>query len=85
VKDMWNRMLASFTDEMSKIAGSVYGDSSSNVIAKPAPVATGPKAPKRMKPEVKSTNYSMVHSQQPEAAYGSATGSKSVPPPPVRT
>jgi hypothetical protein len=34
----------------------------------------------------KPTNYSIVHSSSPTAAYGSAAAtSKSIPPPPVRT
>lgn len=82
----WNQMLASFTDEMNKIAGnSTWQSSSSNLLAKPASVTTGPSSKMTMKAEVKPTNYSVVHSDQTEAAYGSSAGVKSVPPPPVRT
>lgn len=82
-------MLASFFDELSKIAAAKesFGVSySSNVTAKPASVSIGPrKISTSPKTEAKPTNYTMVHSQQPEAAYGSSAGVKSIPPPPVRT
>jgi hypothetical protein len=76
-------VLASFFDEMRKIAMS----STVNTIktTKPAPISTGSKVTVTMKPGKQTTNYSNVNTETPEAAYGLATGSKSVPPPPVRT
>lgn len=87
-------MLASFTDELQKIAEGnvvnlskpVVGGMGSNIVGKPLPspgigkVELGG-APKPAKP----TNYSMVHSNAPMAAFDTGSGSKSVPPPPVRT
>ena len=91
------REWASFCDELAKIAGikpgsnvvnlakSVVGGKGGNVVAKPLP-SSGIKAPTTtLKPASKPTNYSMVHSNAPTAAYGAATGTKAVPPPPVRT
>ena len=78
-------MLASFVDETQKIAANAtVSASSSNVISKSAPRSTGPKIKGHVAPEVKSTSYSVVQSQQPEAA-NPAASSKLAPPPPVRT
>lgn len=90
-------MLASFQDELCKIAeGNVaapvktgIGDMGSNVVGKPLTSSGIGKSdtsvnfgkPKPLKP----TNYSMVHSNAPMAAFDAGAGSKMVPPPPVRT
>ena len=92
-------MLASFTDELQKIAeGNVaspmkpaIGGLGSNAMGKPltspgigtsqTQTSLGAEKPKPIKP----TNYSMVHSNAPMAAFNAGAGSKMVPPPPVRT
>jgi len=68
-------------DELKKIAAAA----TTIQPAKPAPISTGSKMKITMKPGKSTTNYSNVNTETPEAAYGTATGSKSVPPPPVRT
>ena len=78
-------MLASLMDELEKISGNTtlpgFGASA---IGKPASIATAAKATTSMKPPTKPTNYSVVHNQSPMAATGTADGTKSMPPPPVR-
>jgi len=92
-------MLASFADELQKIAEgnmanpakSAVGDMGSNAVAKPltspgigtsqTQTNLGAEKPKPIKP----TNYSMVHSTAPMAAFNAGAGSKMVPPPPVGT
>ena len=84
-------MLASFLDELQKIgaanvaaADAVY--KGQNISAKPASSGTAIPKSTPKDPTAKSTNYSIVHSQTPPAAYGTAAStSKAVPPPPVRT
>lgn len=93
--------MAAFADELCKIAAGnvvspmkpVVGGMGSNVIGKPltSTKATGIGAgkpsgvlggtPKPAKP----TNYSMVHSNAPTAAFDAGAGAKMVPPPPVKT
>jgi hypothetical protein len=58
------------------------GGQGANVVANPLP---SPGIKSTNTPKVKSTNYSMVHATAPMAALNAASGSKSVPPPPVRT
>jgi len=83
---MREQMLASFCDELRKIAvNSMSTETSSNIEVKPASTSNGPRVATNMKAMTKPTNYSMVHNSQPEAAQGTADESKSVPPPPVRT
>lgn len=81
-------MLASFTDELGKIAAggnvadptkAVVGGMGANVVGKPLPspgIGTGSVSAKPAKP----TNYSMVHSNAPMAA---DLGSIKAPAPPV--
>jgi len=83
-------MLASFMDELTKIAANkAIGPVTSNIAVssptKPATVTTGQKPSTSLKSEVKSTNYTVVNSQPPRAAQGTAAQSKAVTPPPVRT
>lgn len=91
-------MLASFADELQKIAGSnmmqtmkpTVGGMGSNVIGKPL-TNTGSGFGQSMstiggtpKP-AKSTNYSMVNSTAPMAASDAGASAKMTPPPPVGT
>lgn len=83
-------MWASFLDEFVKIAANVVStgvSATKNIIsgAKPAAQTIGPKIKSVLKTDLKPTSYSVVHSTEPAAAYGAASASKSVPPPPVRT
>ena len=87
-------MVASFIDELSKIAAgnvadpakSSIGGMGANIVAKPLPSPGVGKATGEVKPKPsKATNYTMVHSTAPTAAWNAGAGSKSVPPPPVRT
>lgn len=82
-------MLASFVDELMKIAASNQVTSSSlPALGKPAPVPSGINVAKSIssssKSPTKPTNYSVVHNTEPMAATGTADAAKSVPPPPVR-
>ena len=87
-------MLTSFANELQKIAAGnvmntmkpVVGGMGSNVVGKPLPSPGLGKAsigetPKPAKP----TNYSMVHSTAPMAAFDAGSATKMTPPPPVRT
>jgi hypothetical protein len=81
---------ASFLDEFVKISANVMMagvKATKNIVSgmKPAAQSTGPKIKSTLKTNLKPTNYSVVHSTEPAAAYGAASASKSVPPPPVRT
>lgn len=78
-------MQTAFFDELGKIAANIAAPPPVPSPAKPAPISSGTKPKSSLKSTEKSTDYSVVNTQIPEAAYGSATGSKSVPPPPVRT
>ena len=98
---METRMLASFHDELQKIAaGGVAGTASnvvkatkpvvgglgSNVVGKPLPtpgIAKGMSLPKP-KP-AQPTNYTMVHSNAPNAAFDGGAALKSAPPPLVES
>lgn len=93
------RVLASFMDELHKIAESVgpksnvanptkpaVGGMGSNAVSKPLPspgfsAGGSNPTPKPAKP----TNYTMVHSNAPMAAFDAGAPAKSVPPPLVRT
>jgi hypothetical protein len=78
-------MLASFADELTKIAANVaLKGLSSSAIGKPASLTQTTKVQGTLKPDTKTTNYTVVHNYQPKAALGTADGSKVVPPPPVR-
>lgn len=92
------KTLASFMDELQKIAAisnvasTMSGSlgrvqSAQNAIAKPVfskpNVQTMRFGSKDM--TSKPTNYSIVNTEAPTAAYDAAATSKSVPPPPVRT
>jgi hypothetical protein len=83
-------MLTAFANELRKIAESNVAESSASW--KGTNVATQSLLPKSpgIKPMssigAKPTNYSIVNTQSPTAAYGSAAAtSKAAPPPPVRT
>jgi hypothetical protein len=87
-------MMASFADELRKIAAGnvtditkpVVGGMGSNIVGKPLPSPGIGKGMAAAKPApAKPQNYSMVHSNAPMAAFDAGAGSKSVPPPPVRT
>lgn len=83
-------MWASFLDEFVKIGANVFtagASATKNIISgmKPAAQSTGAKIKSTLKTDMKPTNYSVVHSTEPAAAYGAASASKAVPPPPVRT
>lgn len=73
-------MVASFLDELTKIAENVMFKMES-VKAKQPKIGF---RQRKLKTELKSTNYTTVNTQKPEAAHGTAA-SKAVPPPPVRT
>lgn len=79
-------MLGAFFDELEKLGtvNTVFKSTSQNVMNSPAPSFKPPSLGKSSLTP-KSTNYSMAHSNEPVAAYGSAAGAKMVPPPPVRT
>ena len=85
-------MLASFTDELQKIAeGNVMsaakpaiGGMGSNVVGSPLPSTGISKTPAAKPAPAKSTNYSMVHSTAPMAAYSAGAAAKMVPPPAVK-
>ena len=77
-------VLVSFLDELDKIAANVAAADVSGV--KPAPIPSLSKTVSpAVKPQTKATNYATINTQAPMAASGVASGSKSVPPPPVRT
>lgn len=82
-------MLTAFVDELSKVAGGNFASpmstgKGSNIVAQPAFGSSGIR--QTSNPAVKSTNYSIVHSEAPTAADSAAPASiKAVPPPPVRT
>jgi hypothetical protein len=87
---MDERMLASFTDELQKIAeGNVMkftkpavGGMGGNVIGKPLPSSGIGKGNSLPKPKpAQPTNYTMVHSNAPMAATGIGDAVKSTPPP----
>lgn len=75
-------MLASFIDELRKIAANTAAPEVS--VAKPAQLTFGSKPSSAMKTEVKPTDYSKVNTEPREAGYGTSMGLKSVPPPPIR-
>lgn len=80
------QMLASFQDELRKIAANaVVAPATQNLVAKPASTSIGPRTSTSIKAMNKPTNYSVVHNSQPGAAEGTTDEIKSVPPPPVRT
>lgn len=91
--------LVSFMDELHKIAESVgpksnvanpakpaIGGMGSNAVAKPLPSPGFSAGGSMSNPKpAKPTNYTMVHSNAPTAAFNAGAPVKSVPPPPVRT
>jgi hypothetical protein len=92
------KTLASFIDELQKISAATNvasvmsgslgrAKSVQNVMGKPAfskpNVQTMRFGSRDM--TAKPTNYSIVNTEAPTAAYDAAATSKSVPPPPVRT
>jgi hypothetical protein len=76
-------MLASFFDELEKIAGNAA--LSGTGIGKPASLPDGFTATGQMKSPVKSTNYTVMHNAPRTAAPDTTAPSKAEPPPPVRT
>jgi hypothetical protein len=82
-------MLAAFVDELTKMSEGNYASpmstgKGSNIMAQPAYQKSG--LGESSNPAVKSTNYSIVHSNTPTAAETLAPAqTKAVPPPPVRT
>lgn len=87
---MESRVLASFLDELEKIAEGNVADpvkpavsGASNIVAKPPSTPGIPKAPATGKAQAaKPTNYSIVNSNAPMAVTTVAAG-KAVPPPPI--
>ena len=86
--------MASFADELRKIAAGnvvnpmkpIVGGMGSNIIGKPLPSPGIGKGMSAAKPQpAKSTNYSMVHSTPPMAAFSAGSSTKMAPPPPVKT
>jgi hypothetical protein len=90
-------MMRAFVDELAKLADSNAGappsmktglGENSMVSSSSSSGITTPTVNNPMKAATppKSTNYSIVHSEAPMAAQGTASAvSKAVPPPPVRT
>jgi hypothetical protein len=82
-------MLAAFVDELTKVSAGNYASpmstgKGSNIVANPTNPTSGIR--QTSNPAVKSTNYSIVHSESPSAAETLAPAqTKAVPPPPVRT
>lgn len=78
-------MLASFLDELTKIA---EANAVTSALGKPASLTSGVSVTKTISSATKSptkpTNYSVVHNTNPVAATGTADAAKSVQPPPVR-
>lgn len=75
-------MLASFVDELTKIAAvAIKGTSSS--LGKPASLTQGAKPMGAMKAQTKMTDYSAVNRAPSTTSLGTADASKSVPTPPV--
>jgi hypothetical protein len=91
---METRMLASFTDELQKIAEGnaaepvkpLVGGLGANVVGKPLPTSGLAKGNTSLTPKpARPTNYTMVHSNAPMAAFDGGSALKAVPPPPVET
>ena len=91
---MESRMLAFFTDELQKIAEGnavepvkpLVGGLGSNVVGKPLPTSGLAKGNTSLTPKPsRPTNYTMVHSNAPMAAFDGGAAVKSVPPPSVGT
>ena len=87
---MDNVVLAAFMDELSKIASNMAAPPQhktgmgSNILVATKPRVGIPKPSKD--PSAKPTNYSIVNTESPQAAFGTASmSSKSAPPPAVRT
>lgn len=87
-------MLASFTEELQKIAGGnvaapampTVGGMGGNAMGKPLPSTGMSKGMAGTKPQpAQTTNYTMVNTTAPTAAYNAGAQSKMTPPPPVRT
>lgn len=74
-------MLEAFADELAKVAALNIAVPQPASPAKPPP---SPGIKQGKNPVAKPTNYSVVHSVSPPAAFGAAAPAKSVPPPPVR-
>jgi hypothetical protein len=80
-----DKVMTSFLDELGKIAMNMAVPTVSGT-AKPASIPSMSKSLSPVtKPQTKATNYATVNTQAPLAAAGTASSSKSVPPPPVRT
>lgn len=75
-------MLAAFADELAKVAALNIAVPQPASPAKPPP---SPGISQGKNPAAKPTNYSVVHSVSPPAAFGSAAPAKASSPPPVRT
>lgn len=74
-------MLEAFVDELEKVAAL------NMAVPQPASPAKPPPSPgikQNKNPAAKPTNYSVVHSVSPPAAFGAAAPAKSTPPPPVQ-
>lgn len=87
-------MLASFQNELQKIAEgnavqapvAVTGGLGANAVGKPLPSPGIAKGTSQTTPKpAQPTNYTMVHSTAPMAAFDGGTAIKSTPPPLVET
>jgi hypothetical protein len=75
-------MLSAFADELAKVAALNIAVPQPASPAKPPP---SPGIDMGKNPAAKPTNYSVVHSVSPPAAFGASSESKAAPPPPVNT
>lgn len=75
-------MLSAFADELVKVAALNIAVPQPASPAKPPPT---PGVKQGKNPVAKATNYSVVHSVSPPAAFGASSASKSIAPPPVQT
>jgi len=80
-------MLRSFTDELTKISATISQGSQSSSSVKTTAIPAPPRTTFKnvTKDQTKAQNYSNVNMQAPMAALDTASGSKTVPPPPVQT
>lgn len=74
--------LKAFADELAKVAALNIAVPQPASPAKPPP---SPGIKQGKNPAAKPTNYSVVHSVSPPAAFGASAPAKSAPPPPVQT
>lgn len=76
-------MLASFVDEITKIAGTTAIKGTSSAFGKPASFSQAVTSKGALKPQTKMTDYTTVHTNVRPVVASTADASKAVPPPPV--